>query len=176
MFPFRVWFTVIQPAVASLSPSKTSFGVGDTLKTSPPVRRKERAMDLDLRKVRYFVAVAELLHFARAAERLHIAQPVLSRQIRALEKDLDATLFVRDSHGVTLTPAGHQLLDDARYLLANAEAARSRVRRAANGPHRLVVGFRAGIVLSRALRDFCAEHPDIGVEARRVMGAPPARA
>ncbi|WP_247195723.1 LysR family transcriptional regulator [Streptomyces sp. GESEQ-35] len=133
-------------------------------------------MDLDLRKVRYFVAVAELLHFARAAERLHIAQPVLSRQIRALEKDLDATLFVRDSHGVTLTPAGHQLLDDARYLLANAEAARSRVRRAANGPHRLVVGFRAGIVLSRALRDFCAEHPDIGVEARRVMGAPPARA
>ncbi|WP_043672229.1 LysR family transcriptional regulator [Streptomyces xylophagus] len=125
-------------------------------------------MDLDLRKVRYFVAVAELLHFGRAAERLHIAQPVLSRQIRALEKDLDATLFERDSHGVTLTAAGRQLLDDGHALLASATATRRRVQRSARGPHRLVVGFRAGVVVTRTLRAFGAAHPDIEVKARRV--------
>ncbi|MFJ6080979.1 LysR family transcriptional regulator [Streptomyces sp. NPDC092369] len=125
-------------------------------------------MDLDLRKVRYFVAVAEQLHFGRAADALHIAQPVLSRQIRALEKDLDAILFERDSHGVTLTGAGRQLLDDARPLLAAAEAARGRTHRAARGPRRFVVGFRAGVVVSHAVRALSAAHPDVAVEARRV--------
>lgn len=125
-------------------------------------------MDLDLRKIRYFVAVAELLHFGRAAERLHIAQPVLSRQIRALEKDLGAPLFERDSHGVTLTAAGCQLLDDSWQLLAIADATRLRVRRAAGGPRRLVVGFRAGVVVTRALRAFGAAHPDVEALARRV--------
>ncbi|MFD4509387.1 LysR family transcriptional regulator [Streptomyces sp. NPDC058457] len=125
-------------------------------------------MDLDLRKVRYFTAVAELLHFGRAAERLHIAQPVLSRQIRALEKDLGAELFVRDSHGVTLTDAGHQLLEDARQLLAAADGTRRRVVQAARGRRRLVVGFRAGVVVTRALRAFTAAHPDIEANARRV--------
>ncbi|MEV6479499.1 LysR substrate-binding domain-containing protein [Streptomyces sp. NPDC051576] len=125
-------------------------------------------MDLDLRKIRYFVAVAELLHFGRAAERLHIAQPVLSRQIRSLEKDLDATLFERDSHGVTLTAAGRQLLDDGQALLASANATRRRVHRSARGPHRLVVGFRAGVVITHTLRAFAAAHPDIEVKARRV--------
>lgn len=125
-------------------------------------------MDLDLRKVRYFVATAELLHFGRAAELLHIAQPVLSRQIRALEKDLGAALFERDSHGVTLTAAGRQLLDDARNLLAAADATRRRVQRAARGPNRLVVGFRAGVVVTRAVRAFAAAHPEVEVQARRV--------
>ncbi|MET8952552.1 LysR substrate-binding domain-containing protein [Streptomyces sp. NPDC004533] len=125
-------------------------------------------MDLDLRKVRYFTAVAEQLHFGRAAESLHIAQPVLSRQIRALEKDLDATLFQRDSHGVTLTVAGRQLLDDARNLLAAADATRRRVHRATRGPRRLVVGFRAGVVVTGALRAFGAAHPEVQVHARRV--------
>ncbi|MEU6143707.1 LysR substrate-binding domain-containing protein [Streptomyces sp. NPDC047081] len=125
-------------------------------------------MDLDLRKVRYFVAVAELLHFGRAAERLHIAQPVLSRQIRALEKDLGAELFVRDSHGVTLTTAGGQLLDDSRQLLASADAARRRVWAAARGRRRFVVGFRAGVVVTHVLRAFGAAHPDVDVQARRV--------
>jgi DNA-binding transcriptional LysR family regulator len=83
-------------------------------------------MDLDLRKVRYFVAVADQLHFGRAAEQLYIAQPVLSRQIRALEDELKVTLFVRDRRTTELTPAGRQLLTDARPLLANADAARRR--------------------------------------------------
>src|ERR1700710_149711 len=64
------------------------------------------SMDLDLRKLRYFVAVADRLHFGRAADELHIAQPVLSRQVRALEHDLGTPLLIRDSHGVELTDAG----------------------------------------------------------------------
>ncbi|WP_406441190.1 LysR substrate-binding domain-containing protein [Streptomyces sp. NBC_01613] len=125
-------------------------------------------MDLDLRKVRYFVAVAELLHFGRAAEQLHIAQPVLSRQIRSLEKDLGAALFERDSHGVALTAVGRQLLDDARPLLASADAVRRRAHRAARGTRRFVVGFRAGVVVTHAVRAFGAAHPDVDVQARRV--------
>src|SRR6476469_2075209 len=98
-------------------------------------------MDLDLRKLRYFLAVADRLHFGRAADELHIAQPVLSRQIRALEQDLGASLFTRDSHGVTLTDAGRQLVTDAGPLLASAAAVRRRVTVAAHGGRRLAVGF-----------------------------------
>lgn len=63
-------------------------------------------MDLDLRKLRYFAAVAETGNLTAAAERLHIAQPVLTRQIRAFETELHATLFIRSARGTELTPAG----------------------------------------------------------------------
>jgi DNA-binding transcriptional LysR family regulator len=125
-------------------------------------------MDLDLRKVRYFVAVAERLHFGRAADELHIAQPALSRQIRALEKDLGTSLFTRDSHGVTLTDAGRQLLDDAGPLLASVHAVRRRVSVAARGSRRLVVGFRTGIPVIPAARAFEARHPDVVVDVQRM--------
>ncbi|MFE9782171.1 LysR substrate-binding domain-containing protein [Streptomyces sp. NPDC005775] len=125
-------------------------------------------MDLDLRKLRYFVAVADRLHFGRAAEDLHIAQPALSRQIRALEQDLGAPLFTRDSHGVTLTDAGRQLLDDAGPLLASAQAVRRRVTAAARGGQRLVVGFRAGIPVIPAAREFGGRHPDVVVDVQRM--------
>lgn len=79
-------------------------------------------MDLDLRLVRYFVAVADELHFGRAAARLFVSQPALSKQIRRLEEQLGEPLFVRDSRHVTLTARGEQFLDDARRLLALADS------------------------------------------------------
>ncbi|MFD0304411.1 LysR family transcriptional regulator [Streptomyces sp. NPDC127119] len=125
-------------------------------------------MDLDLRKLRYFVAVADRLHFGRAADELHIAQPVLSRQIRALEQDLDAALFTRDRHGVALTDAGRQLLADAGPLLASAHAVRRRVSAAARGSRRLMIGFRAGIPVIPAAHAFEARHPDVVVDVQRI--------
>ena len=125
-------------------------------------------MDLDLRKLRYFVAVADRLHFGRAADELHIAQPVLSRQIRALEKDLGAALFTRDRHGVELTAAGRQLLADAGPLLASTRAVRRRVSAAASGKRRLMVGFRAGVAVTPAARAFEDRHPDVVVDLQRM--------
>jgi DNA-binding transcriptional LysR family regulator len=124
-------------------------------------------MDLDLRKVRYFVAVAEELNFGRAAERLHIAQPVLSRQIRALEEELSCQLFVRDRRHTELTAAGQQLLDDARPLLANADALRRRVGRTARGPDSFTVGFMPGLLVTSAVRALGASHPDLRVDVIR---------
>jgi DNA-binding transcriptional LysR family regulator len=92
---------------------------------------------LDLRVVEYFVAVAEELHFGRAAERLHIAQPSLSQQIRRLEAQLGVRLLERTSRHVELTAAGHTLLREGRRLLAHAERTLEAVRDAAS--ERLVV-------------------------------------
>jgi len=92
--------------------------------------------DLDMRKLRYFVTVAEELNFGRAADRLHIAQPVLSRQIRAFEGELGVQLFDRDSRGTRLTAAGTQLLEDAKFLLAESKALRQRLFQAARSPRR----------------------------------------
>jgi DNA-binding transcriptional LysR family regulator len=125
-------------------------------------------MDLDLRKLRYFVAVAEHGTFLRAAEVLHIAQPVLSRQIRSLENDLKVTLFDRDTRGTRLTAAGEALLEEALSLLAAAEAAHRRVRAAASGSPRFTVGFTPGVSIAPAVREFSARHPDVSVEVLRM--------
>lgn len=82
---------------------------------------------MDLRLLRYFVAVAEELHFGRAASRLHMSQPPLSRAIKQLEADVGAALLRRSAAGVTLTPAGAVLLREARGLLERAERVRVRV-------------------------------------------------
>jgi DNA-binding transcriptional LysR family regulator len=124
-------------------------------------------VDLDLRKVRYFVAVAEELNFGRAAERLYIAQPVLSRQIRALEKELGAQLFVRDGSGTQLTRAGTQLLADASLLLAGADAARRRVAQAARATSTFTVGFMPGLTVTEPMLALSAAHPDLTVEVLR---------
>src|SRR5919202_346010 len=86
-------------------------------------------MDLHVRDLRYFVAVAEELHFTRAAESLHISQPSLSRQIRVLERDLGFPLFTRDRRAVALTAGGEALLPRARALLESWDAAFSEVAR-----------------------------------------------
>ncbi|MEU3340854.1 LysR substrate-binding domain-containing protein [Streptomyces sp. NPDC006668] len=124
-------------------------------------------MDVDLRKLRYFVAVAEELHFGRAAERLHIAQPVLSRQIRALEDELRAELLRRDHRGTELTAAGEQLLEDARPLLASAEALARRVANAATGVPTLTIGFMPGITVTAEVRALTARRPGLGVRLLR---------
>jgi DNA-binding transcriptional LysR family regulator len=118
-------------------------------------------MDLDLRKLRYFVAVAEQRHFGRAAEQLYIAQPVLSRQIRAFEQELDCALFERTTRSVELTAAGRQLYQDAQGLLATVDAAVRRVRDADQAVRRLVVAFAPGLRVSEAIRVFRSRHPDV---------------
>src|SRR5258708_10974642 len=83
---------------------------------------------MEIRRLRYFVAVAEELSFTRAAERLHIAQPPLSIQIKALEQEVGARLFDRDQRHVFLTQAGKHLLDRAPGILASVETATAEVR------------------------------------------------
>jgi DNA-binding transcriptional LysR family regulator len=125
-------------------------------------------MDLDLRKLRYFAAVAECQHFGRAAEQLYIAQPVLSRQIRALEQELGCALLVRTTRSVQLTPAGEQLREEARGVFAAVDAAVRRVREVDQGVERLVVAFAAGLHVSEAVRAFAVTHPGVEIELLRL--------
>ena len=121
-------------------------------------------MDLDLRKLRYFAAVAEHRHFGRAAEQLYIAQPVLSRQIRALEQELGCTLLVRTTRSVQLTPAGELLQEEARGVFAAVDTAVRRVHELDRGVQRLVVAFAPGLHVSEAVRAFTATHPGVEIE------------
>jgi DNA-binding transcriptional LysR family regulator len=123
---------------------------------------------LDLRRLRYFVAVAEELHFGRAAERLYITQPVLSRQIRLLEQELGMQLFKRSSRDVKLTPPGEQLLEDGRMLLSAAEAARRRCIASAEARPTLTIGFWGHEWIAPALRRFAAEFPNADARLRRI--------
>ena len=123
---------------------------------------------LELRHLRYFVAVAEELHFGRAAERLHIAQPPLSRQIRDLEEEIGAPLFDRVARGVELTPAGRAFLPEARLTLAQADRAQRSAQRAAKGETgRLRVGFvesaTYSAILPNVLGFFRMHLPQIGL-------------
>ncbi len=121
---------------------------------------------LELRHLRYFVAVAEELNFTRAAKRLYIAQPPLSTQIRLLEEELGAQLFERDKRKVFLTQAGKQMLERARDILAAADEAQKMTRRAADGEIGEVhLGYAASAmfsdVLPQAIRRFRARLPQV---------------
>lgn len=121
-------------------------------------------MDLDLRKLRYFAAVAEFKHFGRAAEQLYIAQPVLSRQIRALEHELGCALLTRTTRSVQLTAAGERLYEESRAVFATVDSALRRVHEADRGVERLVVGFMPGLRVSQAVRVFTEVHPEVEIE------------
>ncbi|MGV9282970.1 LysR family transcriptional regulator [Streptomyces sp. NPDC003730] len=129
--------------------------------------------DVHVRELRYFATVAEELHFTRAAERLYVSQPALSKQIRALERQLGAELFRRDPQGVTLTEAGTALLPHARRVLADwseGAAAVEAAREARRGT--LVVGMstspgRGGLLPAIRSR-FTAAHPGAALRLRQL--------
>ncbi|MGW6397986.1 LysR substrate-binding domain-containing protein [Streptomyces sp. NPDC055134] len=130
-------------------------------------------MDVHGRDLRYFVAVAEELHFTRAAERLYVSQPALSKQIRMLERQLGTGLFDRDRQGVRLTPAGAALLPHARAVLAAWESGAEAVERArAEQLATLVIGMSTspgrGGLLPAVRSRFTEAHPDARIRLRQV--------
>jgi DNA-binding transcriptional LysR family regulator len=127
---------------------------------------------MELRHLRYFVAVAEALNFTLAARRLNLSQPPLSQQIRELERELGAPLFERTSRRVELTPAGVIFLDHARVILAEAEQAREDVQAIGTGRTGLVrIGCTGSVLLGPLpglIAAFGRAHPGIAVRLREM--------
>ncbi|MGG7105112.1 LysR family transcriptional regulator [Rhodococcus sp. 24CO] len=119
--------------------------------------------DLETRELRYFLAVADELHFSRAADRLGIAQPPLSRAIQRLESRLGVKVFERDRRGVELTGAGRVLVSEARMVIEAVEAAAHRTRRAGSPRGQLVLATKAGasLELLQRLLEEAAKRSDI---------------
>ncbi|QGN49219.1 LysR family transcriptional regulator [Micromonospora sp. WMMD558] len=131
---------------------------------------------MELRHLRYFVAVAEQCHFGRAAEQLHIAQPPLSQQIKQLEREIGVVLLVRSTRKVELTPAGERYLDRARAILAAVDAAGDEATRIAAGElGRVAIGFTGSATyellpsLARVLREGA---PGVELDLRGEMLTP----
>jgi DNA-binding transcriptional LysR family regulator len=123
---------------------------------------EDTSADLDLRLVRYFVEVADHLHFGRAATALRVAQPSLSRQIRRLEQQLGARLLDRTPQGTRLTEAGEAFLPSAKALLRTAARAAAQTRAAAQ-PSRITIGYTMGLIVTAAARELRRQHPDADV-------------
>ena len=125
---------------------------------------------MDLRQLRYFVAVAEELHFSRAAARLNLAQSALSSQVRALEREVGGPLLQRSTRRVALTPAGEALLRDAADVLAAADGALARARALARGDAGALVigsmGPAGGGLLAPLLARIGGRHPQLRIEVR----------
>ncbi|MFA5122316.1 LysR substrate-binding domain-containing protein [Zavarzinia sp.] len=122
---------------------------------------------MDLRSLRYFVAVAQTLNIGRAASNLHISQPPLTRQIQQLEADLGVTLFIRNTRGVTLTDAGALLLKESQNILNLVEQAADHVRSAGQGRMgRMDIGiFGSGTLnlIPRIIADFHESNPEVSI-------------
>lgn len=122
---------------------------------------------MNFRQLTYFIAVAEELHFGRAAERLDMAQPPLSRQIKQLEDDLGAVLFNRGRSSITLTQAGERLLERGRSILRQMEDAKLEVRRLGQGAEgRLRIGFVGSAtfgILPNIVKSFRAHYPEVNL-------------
>jgi DNA-binding transcriptional LysR family regulator len=120
---------------------------------------------MDIRQLKYFIAVAEELNFTRAAGRLHISQPPLTRQIQALEEDLGVALFVRLPRGVELTPAGQTLLNDAHHIRSLMDQSTERAQLAGKGQFgSLDIGVSGSATLDvvpRLLASYSASHPQV---------------
>lgn len=129
-------------------------------------------MSVELRHLRYFATVAEEMHFGRAAERLHIAQPSLSQQIRRLEAIIGVELIDRSNRAISLTPAGEALAGYARRTFEDVDAAVTAARDAAAGKiGRLSVGFvetAAISIVPEATRRFRSSHPLVSLELREL--------
>ncbi|MBE0543036.1 MAG: LysR family transcriptional regulator [Verrucomicrobia bacterium] len=122
--------------------------------------------DMELRQLRYFVAVAENGNISRAAQTIFLTQPALSRQIKALEDEIGQCLLERQAHSIRLTPIGEALLREARELLQHADQVLERVRAAGRGV-RLRVGYAPSLasgILSVAVENFTQAHPNAKVE------------
>ena len=128
---------------------------------------------MELRHLRYFIAVAEELHFTRAALRLHVAQPPLSAQIKALEREIGAQLFERSKRWVRLTDAGKIFLDDARRILSLSDQAGETARRASRGEvGQLRVGFTSSMpfseILPRVVNDYRKRYPQVSLSLQEM--------
>jgi DNA-binding transcriptional LysR family regulator len=121
---------------------------------------------VELRQLRYFVAVAEAGNISRAAKKIFLTQPALSRQIKALEGEIGLCLLERQAHSIRLTPAGEALVREGRELLQHADQAVERVRGVGRG-QRLRVGYAPSLaagILSPAVESFTQTHPNARVE------------
>jgi DNA-binding transcriptional LysR family regulator len=129
---------------------------------------------MELRHVRYFLAVAESLNFSKAAQQLHIAQPPLSRQIRQLEDELGVELFVRNKRRVQLTKAGQAFLDEGRKLVVQAGHATEAARHAQKGESGIVrIGIASGLggVVAKAVAENCKRFPAFNIECKDIFSS-----
>ena len=128
-------------------------------------------MNIELRHLRYFIAVAEELHFGHAAARLNISQPPLSQQIQILEQQIGARLFARTNRSVSLTEAGRQFLADSRQILSQVDDAAARAARLHHGETgELRIGFTSSAPFIKAVSDtlstFRRRYPDVHIQTR----------